>query len=65
MKHIRIIKNSVPASEKPYSMSPLQRPVNNAVREIIAVAAMNLTKHINILCGQNAEFVNVRVGGVY
>jgi hypothetical protein len=46
-------------------MCPLQRPVNNAVREIIAVDARNLTKHINIFYGQNAEFVNVRVGGMY
>jgi hypothetical protein len=59
------IKNSVPASQKPYPMSPLQRPVKNAVREIIAVDARNLTKHTNILYGQNAEFGNVRVGGVY
>jgi hypothetical protein len=45
MKDIKIIKNSVPASQKPYSMSPLQRPVSNTVREIIAVDARNFTKH--------------------
>jgi len=32
-------------------------------REIIAVCSEIHTKHINILCGQNAEFVNVRPGG--
>jgi hypothetical protein len=42
MKHIKIIKNSVPVSEKPYPMSPLRRPVNNAVMEIIAVVARYL-----------------------
>ena len=28
-------------------------------REIIAVCSEMQTKHINILCGQNVEFVNV------
>jgi len=28
-------------------------------REIIAVCSQILTKHINTLCGQRAEFVNV------
>jgi hypothetical protein len=32
-------------------------------REIIAVCSENHTKHINTLCGQNAEFVNVKPGG--
>ena len=30
-------------------------------REIIAVCSQIHTKHINTLCGQNVEFVNVRV----
>jgi hypothetical protein len=29
--------------------------------EIIAVCSQIYTKHINTLCGQNAEFVNVKV----
>ena len=29
-------------------------------REIIAVCSQIHTKHINTLCGQNAEFVNVK-----
>jgi hypothetical protein len=32
-------------------------------REIIAVCSEIHTKHINTLCGQNAEFVNVKPGG--
>jgi hypothetical protein len=34
-------------------------------REIIAVFSEIHTKHINTLCGQNTEFVNVKAGGTY
>jgi hypothetical protein len=34
-------------------------------REIIAVCSEIHTKHINTLCGQNVEFVNVKPGGMY
>ena len=34
-------------------------------REIIAVCSQVHTKHINTLCGQNVEFVNVKPGGTY
>ena len=30
-------------------------------REIIAVCSQIHTKHTNVLCGQNAEFVNVKL----
>jgi hypothetical protein len=33
--------------------------------EIIAVCSEIRTKHINALCGQNAEFFNVRPDGAY
>jgi hypothetical protein len=33
--------------------------------EIIAVCSEIHTKHINSLCGQNVEFVNVKHGGTY
>jgi hypothetical protein len=33
--------------------------------EIIAVCSEINTKHINTLCGQNLEFVNVKRGGKY
>jgi hypothetical protein len=34
-------------------------------REIIAVCSEIHTKHINTLCGQNVEFVNVKPGRTY
>jgi hypothetical protein len=34
-------------------------------REIIAVYSEIDTKHINTLCGQNVELVNVKSGGIY
>jgi hypothetical protein len=34
-------------------------------REIIAVCSENHRKHINTLCGQNAEFVDIKPGGAY
>ena len=33
--------------------------------EIITVCSEIHTKHINTLCGQNVEFVNVKTGGTY
>ena len=33
--------------------------------EIIAVCSQIHTKHINTLCGQNVEFVNVKLCGIY
>jgi len=34
-------------------------------REIIAVCSEIHTKHINTLCGQKAELLNVKSGGTY
>jgi len=34
-------------------------------REIIAVCSQIHTKHINTLCGQNVEFVNVKRRDTY
>ena len=34
-------------------------------REIIAVCSEIHTKHINTLCGQNVELLNVKHGGTY
>ena len=34
-------------------------------REIIAVCSEIHTTHINTLCGQNVEIVNVTPGGIY
>ena len=34
-------------------------------REIMAVCSQIHTKHINTLCGQNIELLNVKPGGTY
>jgi len=34
-------------------------------REIIAVCSQMHTKHINTLCGQNVELLNVKPGDTY
>jgi hypothetical protein len=34
-------------------------------RETVAVYCENHTEHTNTLCGQNAEFLNVKPGGTY
>jgi hypothetical protein len=34
-------------------------------REVIAVCSQIHTKHINALCGQNVELLNVKPGGTY
>jgi hypothetical protein len=34
-------------------------------REIITVRSHIHAEHINTLCGQNVEFVNVKPGGTY
>ena len=36
-----------------------------AYREIIAVCSQIHTKHINTLCGQNVELLNVKPGGTF
>jgi hypothetical protein len=33
--------------------------------EIIAVCSQIHTKHLNTLCGQNVEWLNVKPGGTY
>jgi hypothetical protein len=34
-------------------------------REIIALCSQIHTKHINALCGQNVELLNVKHGGIF
>jgi len=33
--------------------------------EIIAICSQIHTKHINTLCGQKVEFVDIKLGGTY
>jgi hypothetical protein len=51
-----ILQNSICTSEISWLM---------LFNEIIAVYSRNRTKHMNALSAQNAEFLNVEVGGIY
>jgi hypothetical protein len=58
------VKCSGRTAQKTFSVSFNQ--TNQLVlyyREIIAVCSDSHTKHINTLCGQNVEFVNVQCSG--
>ena len=56
------LKNqSVPRSK--HSVSVIQTSQLMLYREIIAVCSQIHTKHLNTLCGQNVELVNVKPGG--
>jgi hypothetical protein len=46
-----------------HSVSVIKTSQLMLYREIIAVCSETHTKHINKLCGQNVEFVNVKPGG--
>ena len=54
---------SVPRSK--HSISVIKTSQLMLYKEIIAVCSEIHTKHINTLCGQNVEFVNVKPGGKY
>jgi hypothetical protein len=54
---------SVPSSK--HSVSVIQTSQLMLYSEIIAVCSEIHTKHINAVCGQNVEFVNVKHGGTY
>ena len=53
---------SVPRSK--HSLSVIQTTQLMLYREIIAVSSEIHTKHINTLCGQNVELLNVKPGGL-
>jgi hypothetical protein len=48
-----------------HSVSVIKASQLMLYREIIAVCSEIHTKHINTLCGQNIEFVNVKPGGTW
>jgi hypothetical protein len=50
---------SVPRTK--HSVSAIKTSQLMLYREIIAVSSQIHTKHINTLCGQNVEFVNVKL----
>ena len=51
----------VPRSK--HSISVIKTNQSVLYREIIAVCSLIHTKHINTLCGQNVELLNVKRGG--
>jgi len=50
---------------KLHSFSVIQTSQLMLYREIIAICSEIHTKHINTLCGQNVEFLNVKRSGTY
>ena len=58
--------NKTQALSRIQSAAALQTTVSLMLyREIIAVCSQIHTKHINTLCGQNVELLNVKPGGTY
>ena len=51
----------VRTAQKTHPVSVIQTSQLMLYREIIAVCSQIHTKHINTLCGQNVEFVNVKL----
>jgi len=51
----------MPKERKTLSVSVIQTSQLMLNREIIAVCSQIHTKHINTLCGQNVEIVNVKL----
>ena len=60
---LQIKTQSVPHSK--HSVLAIQTNQFMLCREIIAVCSEINTKHINTLCGQNVELLNVIPGGTY
>jgi hypothetical protein len=54
-----------PASTGNTSCLHYKEQLVNAVKGNVAVYCDNYMEHINTLCGQNAEFLYVKVGGRY
>jgi hypothetical protein len=60
-----VFKNSVRTAKKTLHFAITKINWLTLFKEIIAVYSENHTKHINTLCGQNTELLNVEVGGTY
>ena len=61
---------TISAGERPqtYALDRVAAGIGNQLmlyREIIAVCSQIHTKHINTVCGQNVELLNVKPGGTY
>jgi hypothetical protein len=65
-KLVKIIyKNSVRTAKKTQHFTITKINWLTLFKEIIAVYTENHMKHINTLCGQNSELLNVKVGGTH
>jgi hypothetical protein len=60
-----IYKNSVRTSQETHYVSTTKPNRLRLFRETVAVYCRNHMEHTDTLCGQNAEFRYVKVGGTY
>jgi len=56
-----VFRDSVRTAQETHSVSVIQINQLTFHREIIAVCSQIHTKHINTLCGQNVELLNVKL----
>ena len=56
-----VYKDPVRTAQETHSVSVIKTSQLMLYKEIIAVYSQIHTKHINTLCGQNVEFVNVKL----
>jgi hypothetical protein len=60
-----IVKNPVRTSQETHYISSTETNRLMLFRETVAVCRENHVEHINTLCGQTAEFLNVKSSGTY
>ena len=60
-QNVELYINTRPVPRSKHSVSVIETNQLMLYREIIAVCSEIHTKHINTLCGQSAEFVNVKL----
>jgi hypothetical protein len=61
----KIHENSVPTSQRTLCTSVTKTKLLILFRKIIAVFFPENHKHLNKLCGENAEFCDVKADGAY
>jgi len=60
------LKNKIDISFSPYrAVNTVRLSQSMLDREITAVCSQIHTKHVNTLCGQNVEMLNIKPGGTY
>ena len=64
-KTVITFKYPVRTAQGTHSISVIKISQLMVYREIIAVCSQIHTKHINTLCGQNVELLDVKPGGTY